>query len=118
MKAIKIDNPLDSKPLNQFKQIENLQNNFVNDVIEAQEAALKSELKCRLSLIGYEFIDDGDFYDFVSKRITRLVTETFPFNYELRLDFVNDDNPGTLLLKTSNTVNTEYKDGTTTITIS
>ena len=58
---------------------------------------LRQHVTDNLKKLGYEFISESDFILFVQKRVSRICFEDKPNYFEIYLDFVENDNKGTLI---------------------
>lgn len=72
---------------------------------QANEAEIL--VKKKLSELGFYFETSSGFLMFVQSRITRVYSEEDPFRYFLFLDYIDEENPGILLLTFSTKINLE-----------
>jgi hypothetical protein len=66
------------------------------DLREKQTAALERRLYFKLNELGYSFTVASDFYKFLHDRVTKLDFDSGN-DYQLWLDYIDQNNPGTLL---------------------
>jgi hypothetical protein len=99
----------------------NLSDQIVKDfhkkVLSEFELRLKSYLKKNLSQIGYQFSTEPEFLNFCKERITRSAFAGDPNYYEFYLDFVNEENCGTLIGSYSDKIDFKMEGNKVTATV-
>lgn len=68
------------------------------ELVQKQDNAVQDKVKEQLANHGYTFKTQEDFIEFCKKRISRVQIEGEPDEHEIRLDFVDVKNPGSLLI--------------------
>lgn len=94
-----------------------IQKNAISNLQKEQSGALEKLVKKRLGVIGHTFNSQEEFYSFCSNRIHRVGFGGEPFRYEIYLDFIDENNRGTLLASYSAKINIELDNYTATFTL-
>ena len=93
-----------------------VQSEFLLQATRERNAKIEEYLKNNLKSIGFEFGNQNDFYEFLKERVHRIHLEDTSEN-ELRLDYVDSENTGTLIGVYSDKVSFSEKEGIFTATI-
>lgn len=85
---------------------------------EQRDVAIRNALIARLDSLGYRFANHEELYDFCGRRVT-MVIQPDPPEVELRLDFLSEEVPGTLLVKYRDeiTMDTDFENNRVTATM-
>jgi hypothetical protein len=92
-----------------------IQDIIIKKLMQKIDEHLKKYVLEKLKQLGYQFNNESDFLDFVSKRVTRIAFEDRPQEYELYLDYTSDNKK--LIGIYNEKISYKFEDNLVTVTI-
>lgn len=102
--------------LNEFKNdnldsAKTIQYALIDNIISKRNEMLEIGIKQNLNTLGYNFNDNEEFIDLVSKRLTLICPSSKPLCGEVYLDYINKEDKGTLLVYYNDEITCEVTAG-------
>lgn len=104
-------------PLDTSSFINRITMSLISKAQNTLKAHIRLKLIEKLKYLGYVFEDDYEFNQFCINRVSTIHFEDRVNYSELYLDFVNDENKGTLIFCYSDKVSCDYSDDKIIVTI-